>query len=98
MMNTTFLKKLTVVLVALFFASCDKDYNSIGSDIVGSENFLFEKYTGDLTVKVYNQKVGPVQTNNLAINQLGIYKDPVYGVTKTRLSALKKVVFVIRLT
>lgn len=82
MINTNFFKSLTVALTAFLFASCDKDYNSLGSDVIGNENFLFEKYTGDLSVKVYNQKVREVQTNNLAINQLGIYSDPIYGVTK----------------
>jgi len=82
MMNTTFLKKLTVVLTAVFFASCDKDYNSLGSDIIGNENFLFNKYEGPLTVKAYNQKVDYVQTNNLALNKLGIYNHPVFGKTE----------------
>ncbi len=82
MINTNFFKSLTVVLTALLFVSCDKDYNTLGSDVIGNENFLFEKYDGPLSVKVYNQKVGPVQTNNLTVNQLGIFKDEIFGVTK----------------
>ena len=80
MMNTTFFKKITVVLVALFFASCDKDYNTLGSDIVGNENFDFTTITP--IIKVYNQKIPAVQTNNLSVNQLGIYNNPVFGKTK----------------
>ncbi|WP_394758333.1 DUF4270 domain-containing protein [Flavobacterium sp.] len=80
MMNITFLRKLTVVLVALFFASCDKDYNTLGSDIVGNGNFNFTTATPE--VKVYNQKIPAIQTNNLPINQLGIYDNPVFGKTK----------------
>jgi hypothetical protein len=80
MMNTTFFKKITIVLVALFFASCDKDYNTLGSDIVGNENFDF--ITATPTINVYNQKIPAVQTNNLSVNQLGIYNNPVFGKTK----------------
>jgi hypothetical protein len=80
MMNTPFFKKLAVATVAVFFASCDKDYNTIGSDIVCNENFNFthEEYE----VRAYNQKVPPIQTNNLPINQLGILKNDVFGKTK----------------
>ena len=79
MMNTTFLRKLTVILVAIFFASCDKDYNTLGTDIVGNENFLFENFTGPLAISADNQNTGEVQTNNLPINSLGYYNNSVFG-------------------
>ena len=79
-MNTIFLRKLTLVLVAIFFASCDKDYNTLGSHIVGNDNFTS---TPELfTVKAYNQKVPAVQTNNLPINQLGVMNNAILGMTK----------------
>jgi hypothetical protein len=82
-MNTTFLRKLTVVvLVAIFFASCDKDYNTLGADIIGNENFLFENYTGPLAISADNQNTGAVQTNNLPINSLGYYNNSVFGKSK----------------
>ncbi|WP_159432925.1 DUF4270 domain-containing protein [Flavobacterium terrae] len=65
--------------MALFIVSCDKDYNSIGSDIVGNENFLFEKYTGPLSIKSSNQITGPVQTNGLYIHQLGVIDNSLFG-------------------
>ncbi len=80
MMNTTFFKKLTVVLVALFFASCDKDYNSIGSDIVGNEHFDFT--SEPFALKVYNQKIPAVQSNNIPVGQLGIISNTIFGKTK----------------
>ncbi|WP_395056947.1 DUF4270 domain-containing protein [Flavobacterium sp.] len=74
MMNTTFLRKLTIVLVAIFFASCDKDYNTLGSNIVGNDDFTI---TPELfSVKAYNQKVSAVETSNMAYNQLGILVNP----------------------
>ena len=80
-MNTIFLRKATIVLVAVFFASCDKDYNTLGSDIVGNDDFTT---TPDLfDVKAYNQKIPAVQTNNLSVNQLGVMFNDVFGKTKS---------------
>ena len=79
MMNTTFLRKATVVLVAVFFASCDKDYNTIGSDIVGNGNFGFDSEIFE--IEAHNQNTGPVQTNNLPVNLLGYYDNSVFGKT-----------------
>ncbi|WP_309609372.1 DUF4270 domain-containing protein [Flavobacterium sp.] len=80
MFTHTFLKKLLVVSIVLFFASCDKDFNSLGSDIIGNENFDFD--VANFEVKTYNQKVNAIQTNNLAINQLGVYDSPTFGKTQ----------------
>ncbi len=81
MTNTTFFKALTLVLVTLLFASCDKDYNSLGSDIIGNEHFEFQGKT--YTVKAYNQKINAVQTNNLPVNSLGILNSSVFGTSKS---------------
>ncbi|WP_169630244.1 DUF4270 domain-containing protein [Flavobacterium humi] len=67
-------------MAVVLFASCDKDFNSVGSDIVGNENFDLEHQT--FATKVYNQKIQAIQTNNTAIGQLGILDNPVFGKTK----------------
>ncbi len=78
-MNFNSLFKTVVFACAIsLFVSCDKDYNEIGSEIVGDDNFGFEKYS-DASVLLYNQKIGPVATNNLPLNKLGIYNSPVFG-------------------
>jgi hypothetical protein len=80
-MNTTsFFKPILFCLTIILFASCDKDFNEIGSDIVGDDHFGFEKYT-EATVLAYNQKLDAVQSNNLPINALGFYNSPVFGKT-----------------
>lgn len=79
MKNTTFFKFFSLVIVSVVFVSCDKDYNTIGSDIVGNKNFNFTHEV--FGVKAYNQKVPAVQTNNLPINQLGIFTDGVGTIT-----------------
>ena len=80
MYKKSFLQPILLGLIAILFASCDKDYNELGTDIIGDDNFDFERYT-DATIKSYNQKLGPVASNNLAINALGYYANPVFGTT-----------------
>lgn len=79
MYNTSFFKKILLVAGVLFLYSCDKDYNEIGADLLGDNHFDFLQYTSN--VVAYNQKIGPVDASNLAVNALGIYNDPAFGKT-----------------
>ncbi|MDI1254922.1 MAG: DUF4270 domain-containing protein [Flavobacterium sp.] len=80
-MNNKFVFKVVfAAILVICFASCDKDFDQIGSGIVGEDHFLFEKYT-DATVIAYNHLTKPVQTNNLPVNQLGYVENPVFGNT-----------------
>ena len=79
MFNNSFFKKILLVVAVIFLYSCDKDYNTIGDGLIGDNHFNFEKYTSN--VVSYNQKIGPVASNNLAVNALGIYDDPAFGTT-----------------
>ncbi len=82
MNNNSFFKSFLVIIASIaLFASCDKDFNQIGSDIIDDGHFGFLKYT-DASVVAFNQGVGVVQTNNLPLNSLGIYDNPVFGKTK----------------
>ncbi len=76
----SFLKAFLFGFIAVFIASCDKDFNEIGADFVDNDHydFLTQKYD----VVAYNQALGPVQTNNLPLNALGYYNNPVFGKTK----------------
>ncbi|WP_255493178.1 DUF4270 domain-containing protein [Flavobacterium sp. SOK18b] len=60
-------------------ASCDKDFNEIGGDLLGDNNFELNKQS--FGVSGYNQKTGVVQSNNLDINPLGIYNSTNFGET-----------------
>jgi len=79
MYHNSFLKIVLSTISIFFLFSCDKDFNSIGGDLVGGNNFNFSKETYD--VVSYNQKIGAIQSNNLPLNALGIYDDPVFGTT-----------------
>lgn len=80
MHNNSFSKIILIAIIAVFFTSCDKDFNSIGGDLIGDEHFGLERKSYD--VLAYNQKIGPVQSNNLAVNALGVYEDAVFGTTE----------------
>jgi hypothetical protein len=75
-------KQILSLLVVALLVSCDKDFNEIGTDIVGGDNehYDWEKNT-DYSVKAYNQKLGPIAMNNLPINPLGIFSNPAFGTT-----------------
>lgn len=79
-MMKKYLKTLLPVIILLFL-SCDKDFNTVGSDLIGDEHFVHG--TDDNTIiKAYSVSTGDIQTNNLPINPLGIYDNPVFGQTK----------------
>lgn len=82
MYKKSFLRPILIIgLITVIFASCDKDFNEIGTDIVGDDHFGFEQYT-DATINSFNQKLGPISSNNLPINPLGFYNNPVFGDTR----------------
>ena len=89
MQNNSFFKLLFLVSIATFFASCDKDFNEIGSDVIGVDHFGLIQDTTK-TVIAYNQATGSVETSNLTINSLGYYNNPFFG--KTRASIVTQVV------
>lgn len=78
----TYFKQIVALFSIVLLISCDKDFNEIGTDIVGGDNdhYLFTKYT-DASLKAYNQKLGPIASHDLPINPLGIFKNPAFGTT-----------------
>ena len=80
MYRNSFLKQVLLGLSVVLFASCDKDFNEIGTNIIGDDHFDFDNDT-TFFIKAYNQKLGPVASNNLDVNALGIYNNPAFGKT-----------------
>ena len=76
------MKKYIFIISAVFLTllSCDKDYNSIGSNIIGEGNYNFEKYEVQ-NINAYTKATGAVQSNNLPVNALGVFKDPFFGIS-----------------
>lgn len=79
-MKFNFLFKTFIIgLSILFLASCDKDFNELGSEIVGNNNYSLNKEAID--VVAYNQNIGVYRTSNLPVNSLGTYTNPIFGKT-----------------
>lgn len=80
MNKSSFSKIVLLGFSALLVMSCDKDFNEIGADIIGDDHYAFERYTGEVVSNAIS--TGPVQSNNLPINPLGVYDNPTFGKTK----------------
>ncbi|WP_203294534.1 DUF4270 domain-containing protein [Luteirhabdus pelagi] len=81
MKRTHFLPGMMALIVAItFFASCEEDFDVLGSEIVG-DNTLIQEPDETKTVVAYNKILRSVQSNGLSSYQLGTYYDPVYGKT-----------------
>lgn len=78
---------MAILVVIVVFASCEEDFNTIGSDIV-DQNFTSELFDESEIVS-YSRKLLPVQTSALPAYQLGVYNDPVYG--ESRINLLSQV-------
>jgi len=85
MKNTVFQKYFLFATTLVLLQACDNDFNDIGANIIGVDNFEY----GDLEtykVNAFTQDLGPVETVDLPINPLGIYNNPVFGLTKANLA------------
>ncbi len=79
MHNNSFFKQILLLVTIVFFVSCDKEYNVIGDGLISQNHFMLKDTT--FSVVAYNQKITPIESQNLAINPLGIYDDPAFGKT-----------------
>ncbi|EZH74929.1 hypothetical protein ATO12_09355 [Aquimarina atlantica] len=78
--------RITVIVAVVFsFLSCNDDFDSVGSEVVGDVNFEDKQYSA--VPIAYSKKFERVRTNSLPIDQqgtthsnlLGVYNDPIYG-------------------
>jgi len=77
-MTSNFFKTVLFFLSAFLFVSCDKDFNEIGTDLVGDDHYDLVKKE-DTFITAGTIATGPVQTNNLDVVPFGIYNDPRFG-------------------
>ncbi|MFD1161628.1 DUF4270 domain-containing protein [Hwangdonia seohaensis] len=69
------------LLVMALFIACDKDFNTIESDVLGKDNANFNTNNLNLQILAYNKKLDSLQINNLSSNLFGVFNDPAYGLT-----------------
>lgn len=72
------LQNIALLSILIFgFVACENDFASIGSGIIGNNNF--ETSSEIYPVITYNHDIGPIQSNALPSNLLGFNNDPLYG-------------------
>ncbi|MCC1485298.1 DUF4270 domain-containing protein [Winogradskyella immobilis] len=79
-----FALKNSILIVVLFsiFIACEQDFSSIDSDVINEGTATnFNTTSESFEVITYSDALGPIQTNNIGVNLLGIYDDPNYGRT-----------------
>ncbi|MDB9781707.1 DUF4270 domain-containing protein [Winogradskyella sp.] len=83
--NKFTLQLLSFTVIALSFIACDKDFATLDSDIINEDNATnFNISSEEFDIITYTKPLGPVQSNNLGLNTLGIYDD-IYGRTTSQL-------------
>lgn len=80
MRNNNLFKALLLSVSIGLFVSCDKDYNEIGEGLIGENHFNFDKDSLS-TVQSVSKATGPIASNNLDFNSLGILDSKVFGQT-----------------
>jgi len=80
MNKISLIKRLICALSIVIFASCDDEFNDVGADIVGGDVHS-DIVKLDASLVAYDRATGPVQSNNLTVNTLGVYNNPVFGKT-----------------
>lgn len=94
--KNTMLKITTVLAVVFSFVACEDDFETVGGSVIGEPGFNADLYD-DAEISAMNNALAPVQTNNLPLNLLGVYSDPVFGdqrasiLTQVSLSAINPV-------
>ncbi len=76
---------LAVLTILMFVVSCDEDPTTIGASVIGGEPFNTDRAVYD--VFAYNRNIVAAQTNKMALYQLGVYNDPVYGQTRAKITS-----------
>ena len=71
---------LVICLVLICAQSCEKDFTSIDSDVINSENAInFETSSIEYPIVTHSKIVDPVQSNNLPSFLLGYDNHAIYG-------------------
>ena len=69
-----------ICLTLIFVQSCEKDFTSLDSDVINSDNAInFETSSIEYPIVTHSRSVEPVQTNNLPSFLLGYNNHTIYG-------------------
>lgn len=79
-LKSNVLVTLLVMSGVIFFTACEREYNTIGVDIVDDGSTNIKKISFD--VMAYNRKLSAVRTDGLRGYKLADYEHPVFGAQK----------------
>ena len=75
----------TSVIIICFFLSCDKDYHSVGVDLLTKTTLKTRSFNAP--VYSYQKKLNYFQTDGLPLGQLGRIQIPGFGVSKASITS-----------
>jgi hypothetical protein len=75
----------TSVIIVCFFLSCDKDYHSVGVDLLIKTSLKTSSFRAP--VYAYQKKLNYFQTDGLPLGQLGKIQIPGFGVSKASITS-----------
>ena len=79
--NKTLIKNIALLaIIVTVFAACERDFSSIDSNVVNSENTShFNADVVTYPIVAYNKKITPFNSDRMPSNLIGYYNDPVFG-------------------
>jgi len=75
----------TSVIIICFFLSCDKDYHSVGVDLLTKTSLKTSSFSAP--VYAYQKKLNYFQTDGLPLGQLGKIQIPGFGISKASITS-----------
>jgi hypothetical protein len=81
MINSSIFNRLALAFGVIFLVACDTDFNELGANIIEDDIHHNNMARIEAGVVAFDRATGSVQSNNLPLNSLGIYKNPAFGTT-----------------
>jgi len=75
--NVTSYPLIWLVVSVLFFVSCEKDFENIGTGIITNEQFQANKQVFEVTA--FNQNLTKSRTDHLPLNAIGVLQEDQFG-------------------
>ncbi len=79
--KNSLLKNIALLaIIVTVFAACERDFSSLDSDVVNSENTThFNSDVATYPIVAYNKKITPFQSSRMPSYIFGYYNDPAFG-------------------
>ena len=85
MYKSSIFKSLALVFGVFLTAGCDKEFHSVGIDLL--ENSIFEMESETYPLYLFQNQLERVQTNGMPLAMLGNYSHPVFGKTEATITS-----------